>query len=36
MIMQYKSAHAQNATEIRTDKNETGRILDYFMKLDLF
>lgn len=34
--MQYKLAHAQDSAEIRTDKNETGRILGYFLKLDLF
>lgn len=32
MIMQYKLAHAQDSTEIRADKNETGRILDYFFE----
>lgn len=34
--MQYKLAYVQDTTEVRTDENEIGRILDYFLKLDLF
>ena len=36
MIMKYESAHAWDTAEVRTDKNEPGRILDYILKLDTF
>lgn len=36
MIMQYELACGQDVTEVETDENETGKILDYFLNLDLF
>lgn len=36
MIMQYELACGQDVTEVGTDENETGKILDYFLNLDLF